>query len=383
MPRVEPVVVASADRHYVQQRIRRGEIAQFEDGLRTDTTPGTYEWWYFDAHLDDGAKLVVTFYTKDYATPQRPLEPMITLDLDLPDGRTLHKRAKFAPAEFQASAEQCDVRIGSNRFTGNLREYEITATIDDVSVDIRLASLTEPWRSETGQILFGDKEEKIFAWLPSVPYGRVTAIYRVGSTVHETTGTGYHDHNWGNESLLALVNHWYWGRGHLGPYSFISAYVVTEKRYGYTPFPVFMLASEGKVIADDAAKVTFTKSDLHLDEPTGKPVAGVIRFDYRDGDTRYVLTYSLKRTVLRTRLIESLSGAKKLAARLMGFNGAYLRFSGTLSIDHVQGSELIERHEADALWELMYFGDDKHDRRVSSLASSQGAGAPGPEAGGT
>jgi hypothetical protein len=243
--------------------------------------------------------------------------------------------------------------------------------------------LAEPWRLETGQILFGAREEKIFAWLPSVPYGRVTATYRAGSTVHESTGTGYHDHNWGNASLVALVNHWYWGRGHLGPYSFISSYIVAEKKYGYTPFSVFMLAREGKVIADEGAKVTFTKSDIHLDEPTGKPVAGVMRFDYRDGDRQYVLTYCRKRTVLRTRLIESLRGVKKLAARIVGFNGAYLRFAGTLSIDHLQGGKLVEHHEADALWELMYFGDDKHERRASNLASSQRVGVVVSEAGGT
>jgi hypothetical protein len=30
-------------------------IAPWEDGARTDNSAGTYEWWYFDAHLDDGA----------------------------------------------------------------------------------------------------------------------------------------------------------------------------------------------------------------------------------------------------------------------------------------------------------------------------------------
>jgi hypothetical protein len=34
-------------------------IAQWEDGAGTDASAGTYEWWYFDAHLADGAKLVV------------------------------------------------------------------------------------------------------------------------------------------------------------------------------------------------------------------------------------------------------------------------------------------------------------------------------------
>lgn len=363
MPRIEPAAFASADRHYAQQHIRRGEIAQFEDGLRTDTTPGTYEWWYCDAQLDDGAKLVVIFYTKDFATPKRPLEPLITIDVELPDGRKLSRRANFAPTGFQASTERCDVRIGSNRFTGNLREYSITATIEDISVELRLESLTESWRPGAGRVLFGPHEEKALAWLPTVPHGKVTATYRVGSTVQQSQGTGYHDHNWGNASLLALVNNWYWGRGHLGPYSFISAYIIAEKRYGYTPLLFFMLARDGKVIADDRTKVTFTKREVHTDGPTGKPVADVLRFDYRDGETRYVLTYSRKQTVLRYRFIEALNGGKKLMAKLMGFSGAYLRFSGTLSLEHYQGSCLVERHETDALWELMYFGRHKHEER--------------------
>jgi len=39
------------------------EIAQFEDGQRIGTERGRYEWWYFDAHLDNGATVVVVFYT--------------------------------------------------------------------------------------------------------------------------------------------------------------------------------------------------------------------------------------------------------------------------------------------------------------------------------
>jgi predicted secreted hydrolase len=27
---------------------------KWEDGIRTSGEKGTYEWWYFDAHLDDG-----------------------------------------------------------------------------------------------------------------------------------------------------------------------------------------------------------------------------------------------------------------------------------------------------------------------------------------
>jgi hypothetical protein len=34
------------------------------------------------------------------------------------------------------------------------------------------------------------------------------ATYRVGSEVHEATGTGYHDLNWMNKEMGHLIDHW-------------------------------------------------------------------------------------------------------------------------------------------------------------------------------
>jgi len=361
MSSIEPAVAASEDRHYQQLGLQRGQIAEWEDGIRTDTTSGTYEWWYFDTYLEDGAKLVVVFYTKDFATPERPLEPMITIDLDLPDGRHINKRTTFDATEFQASSQGCDVRIGNNHFQGNLHDYSIKATVEEIMVNIQLHSLTEAWRPETGVLLYGAQEEKNFCWLPSVPYGSVTVTYSIGTDLHQTTGTGYHDHNWGNTPLISLVNNWYWGRGKLGPYAFISAYIVNEKHYGYAPFPIFMLARDGKIIADDSNKVTFSKSEIHTDEPTGKPVADVTRYVYEDGDTRYQLTYQRQETILRQEFINQVKGLKWLAAKAIGFDGAYLRFSGKLQMEQFKGEQVVEHYESDAIWELMYFGSHKHE----------------------
>ena len=35
------------------------KVATFEDGQRIGTEKGRYEWWYFDAHLDNGATVAV------------------------------------------------------------------------------------------------------------------------------------------------------------------------------------------------------------------------------------------------------------------------------------------------------------------------------------
>ncbi|MEV0119494.1 lipocalin-like domain-containing protein [Streptomyces sp. NPDC050844] len=332
-------------------------IKPWEDGLRTDGSAGTYEWWYFDAHLDDGAKLVVVFFTKEFTDIDRPLTPAIRIDLTLPDGTQADRLVHLDPAAFSASRETCDVRIGDdNVFTGDLHTYAIRADVDGVQVDVTLTGQVPAWRPETGHVLFGEQGEQCFAWLPSVPQGKVEATYSVDGHTSTTTGIGYHDHNWGNASMLKLMHHWYWARGAAGPYSVIASYITAEKAYGYTEVPIFMLARDGELIADDAGKVAFEELGRYTDAETGKPVAGVTRYTYTDGDDRYVITYTRHTDLTTTKFIDDLKGPKKAAAKLIGFDGAYLRFAGELRVERYRGEELVENHTDDALWELMYFG---------------------------
>jgi CrtC N-terminal lipocalin domain len=341
---------------YERFGIRPGEIQQWEDGRRTDGFPGDYEWWYFDANLDDGAKLVVVFQTKELAEINKPLTPTIRIDLTLPDGTQHDKLVELDPATFSASKERCDVRIGENTFNGDLHTYTIHAKVDEIEVDVKLTGQVPAWRPASGHFLFGEKGEDIFAWLPSVPQGKVTATYRVGGDRHITTGVGYHDHNWGNAPMLKLMHHWYWARGASGPYSVISSYITAEKKYGYTEHPIFMLTRDGKVIADDSAKVLFEELGRYIDQRTGKPVGNVTRYTYTDGNEKYVVTYTRHRDTTTMKFLDEVKGPKKLAARLLGFDGAYLRFTGELRIEHYRGDMLLDGHADPALWELMYFG---------------------------
>ncbi|MER6212120.1 hypothetical protein [Streptomyces sp. NPDC001642] len=45
----------------------------------------------------------------------------------------------------------------------------------------------------------------------------------------------------------------------------IASYITAEKKYVYTAVPVFMLSRDGKVIADDAAEVTFEELARYTD----------------------------------------------------------------------------------------------------------------------
>jgi hypothetical protein len=348
--------MGSTPEDYAQIGIAPGAIKPWEDGLRTDGSAGTYEWWYFDAHLDDGAKLVVVFFTKEITNIYRPLTPMIRIDLTLPDGTPVQRMVGLDPATFSASTATCDVRIGDNIFAGDLHTYTIRADVEGVSVDITLTGQVPAWRPETGYWLFGEQGEQHFAWLPAVPQGAVEATYSVEGRTSTTTGIGYHDHNWGNTPMPKLLHHWYWARGAAGPYSVIASYVTAEKAYGYSELPVFMLARDGQLIADDNSLVTFEELGRYTDTETGKPVGNVTRYTYTNGDERYVVTFTRHSDLAAAKLTDRLKGAKKAAAKLVGFDGAYLRFVGELRIERYRGEELVENHTDDALWELMYFG---------------------------
>jgi hypothetical protein len=350
-------VTASSDADYERLGLARRDIKAWEDGARTDDRPGTYEWWYFDAHLDDGSKLVVVFMDKDLATPQKSLEPMIRLNLDLADGRSFEKLATFDPSVWSSARDHADVRIGQNRFTGDLHAYRITATLEDIAVDITLEAEVPAWRPETGYMLFGEERNLEFAWLPSVPQGKVTATYSIGDERHETTGTGYHDHNWGNVGLMKIVHDWYWARGQAGPYSVIASYITAHEKYDYAAIPVFMLARDGVLVGDDPSQLTFEAMGSYTDSATGKPVANITRYTYGTGAERYVVTFTRHRDLARNRMIEGLHGVKRVAAELLRFDGAYLRFSGEVRVEHYQGADLVDQYvTGDAIWELMYFG---------------------------
>lgn len=372
-----PVAPSSAQTaaDYERFGIAPDRIAAWEDGARTDNRRGTYEWWYFDAHFDDGAKLVIAFMNKDLSTPGKPLDPLIRLSLDLADGRIFSKTVRFAPEQWSAATEHADVRIAGNRFAGDLHTYRITVTLDEIAVDAVLTGTVPSWRPATGYLLFGEDRGKEFAWLPAVPQGDVRATYRVGTETFTASGTGYHDHNWGNVGLPSVVHDWYWGRGQVGPYTVIASLITAHKRYGYEPVPVFMLARDGNIIADDATRVRFEADDVYTDPRTAKPVARTLRYTYDSGDERFVVTFRRERDLARERMVDGLAGVKRLLARAARSDGAYLRFTGECTVQRLRGGALVEEFGQPAIWELMYFG---HARQPGELSAHRASSTISP-----
>ena len=346
------------DLHYKSMGLKRGQVELFEDGSRVDGSRGSYEWWYFDSHYPDGTVLVLFMYSKNPISVDGPIKPMATMELTLPDGRMLSEEVYASVEDSFYAKDKCDVRIGECGCRGDLQHYEVVFRGKTMSADLTLDGTIKAWRSQTGSIFFGDKEEDYFAWLPAIPEGIAKAdISYEGGELH-LEGSGYHDHNWGNVSMLKLMHHWYWGRAKIGDYKVISSWITAAKKYGYKDHDVFMIAKDGEIIGDNSNHtLRFLPEDRYIDEYTGKPVYNKVIYEYEtESRDTYRITYERSADINKTRFVDVLPKPLGILARLVGFDGGYMRFEGTATVERLDGAEIIERVSAPAVWELMYFG---------------------------
>lgn len=366
MEKIRASIHPDDDLHYKKFGLTRNKIELWEDGMRTDGSKGTYEWWYFDSHYPDGTILVIFFYSKSPIEVNGPIKPISTMELTLPDGTKYSERVNATIEESFYSRDKCNIRIGDCHIDGDLKHYSIVFQGKTMSANVSLSNTVPAWRSQCGPILFGDNEEYYFNWLPATPEGKAIAdVTYEGGTLH-LEGSGYHDHNWGNLSMLKLMHHWYWGRAKIGDYKVISSWITAEKKYGYKEFDVFMLAKGSEILGDNSNHtLKFLPTDEYIDEHTGKPVYNKVIYEYETpAGELYRITYDRRSDISKQNFIDLLPGIVRLGAKLIGFEGSYLRFEGSATIERLENGKVAERvTEESAVWELMYFGKSGADKK--------------------
>jgi hypothetical protein len=112
-----------------------------------------------------------------------------------------------------------------------------------------------------------------------------------------------------------------------------------------------MVAKDGVILASavGADSVTFSGTDLVAHTPTAVPVARRLEYGLRQGQDAFRLIFEHRRDAFTLDL---------------GEPGAYLRFTGDVTIEHRSGSDLVTA-SAQSLWELLYFGKRAQPSRSS------------------
>ena len=355
--------LAQTPKDYAKLELVPNRITQKEDGLHTSGRFGEYEWWYFDAKLEGGYSLVIIFYSQPVTAATLGFSPCVSFSLT-GGGHEILEEVSAPIKDAFFSKDGCDVRVGKCHIKGNLQDYTIHFENNRIQCDVTLNSSAESYRHKTGRILFGEK--KYFAWLPAVPEGRVTTDLTVDGKPLSLTGSGYHDHNWGNIGMFWLMHHWYWGRAKVGDYQVISSYITAKKQYGYEHFPIFVIYQNGKRLGCEIDAITYEQKDEAFDEITKKHYHKTLVYDYNDGTYHFRVTYRAKE-IIETFVVDQGYGSARAKAskaliwfvKKMKLAPSYIRMVGDITLERFEGDTLTETLTKNGIWEQMYFGLDE------------------------
>jgi hypothetical protein len=351
----KPVILGTAPEFLARDGLT-DTVQPWEDGLRAKTGPGSFEWWYFDAHLNDGSTAVIVFATKPILERGGPLKPNVSLTITRPDGTKTAAFPIFPAGEFSASKESCDVHIGPNRAHGDLRRYQVQVEANGLAADLTFSGSAPAWRPGAGKIFFGDLEH-YFAWLPAIPYGTVEGTLAYDGRTHHVKGSGYHDHNWGNVGLGQVMDHWLWGRAHLGGYTLIYVEQVASRAYGFARLPVFLLARDGEILVGDGGPLTM-QARQYVRYPGGRQYPGAVDFHWQSPAGRVDLALRQPKLIEAVSLLLTSPKWKRLLLRPFA-NPFYFRLSADLDLSVDLGA-LEEQVRGPTLFEVMILQGRKH-----------------------
>ena len=77
----------------------------------------------------------------------------------------------------------------------------------------------------------------------------------------------------------------------------------------------------------------------------------------------YRITYHRHGDINKTCFVDVLPKPLGFLAKLIGFNGGYLRFEGAATIEKIEDGKIVECVSDPAVWELMYFGKSCADEK--------------------
>lgn len=358
---VQRARLAAEAKDYARLNIIKDQFEPHEDGMRTHGKEGTYEWWYTDAEFEDGTTIVTIFYTKNYFDVPGKAWPTVDITITYPDGTRINECFQEPKGSMlNASKTVCEVNIGDSYLRYRDGKYVLHYQAGEIVYHAVMTSQLPMWRPSTGHWLYGNEEDHFFAWFVAQPSALVEATLTLRDQSTSLTGSGYHDHNWGNIAMDKLMNHWYWGRAKVGPFDIIACDIIAEKKYNYQRLPVFMLARNGKVITDNQALTQVQRLDTFAHPVTGKFMDNQLIYRQQlSPHESYTISFIRDRDIIAMSLLDTLTPLKARVGRLLGANPTYARVLGEVRITHEKNGQQ-EVYANEGLWEQMFFGKNKH-----------------------
>jgi hypothetical protein len=239
-----------------------------DDALHIDLGKrGAYEWWYFDARLENDYTIIVFFHASN-PNPGIAGKSGVELVVVRPDGERTQRFIQYDRSRFSASTEKPAVRVGENYLKvdysrEDLPVYRIHIDEDDLGFDLSYTSEVHGWKPGDGYSHFGDLG--YFAWVVPFPRARVEGTVRIGDECFDARGVGYHDHNWLNFQFPRIIDYWMWGRIYSETLTVCYAFIQCNKKVDHHAVKVLMAARNEQVVLS-TGEFDFAQGSLEYDD---------------------------------------------------------------------------------------------------------------------
>ena len=160
--------------------------------------------------------------------------------------------------------------------------------------------------------------------------------------------------------MQTLIHNWYWARASAGPYTIIAS------NHHKLPPPT-ATGRRSSTCWPRTARSSPTTTPKYPSSWTASPSTARPASRWRMScttltttpSTRYVVSFERQKTILQAILTERAPLLKRIIARLVGFDGAYHRFIGKVTIEKFEGTRA--------------FGELRRSRHLGTDVFRQGA----------
>jgi predicted secreted hydrolase len=329
-------------------------LAPEEDGIHIDVhRKGTYEWWYFDAHMETGQTIVVFFYAAN-PNPGAGGKPGVEIVLLRPDGGKTQRFATCSRSDFAASRAGPDVRIGENylkakQSPGELPVYEVHVKEQDLGCDLTFEADVNGWKPGTGLSQFG--KMGAFAWIVPFPRASVEGTIVDGNHVLQVKGVGYHDHNWLDFPFQRIIDYWMWGRIYSRHYTVSYAFIQCNDKVGNHVVKVLMMA-DGREVVLSTGEFEFGAENYEYDPKAKHSYPRRVTISVPD---ELEVALDVRKVLEGQDMLENFSLPLRLIARhLLGLRPGYFRLISDFEID-VTRNGITNVEKGTALHEIVLF----------------------------
>lgn len=341
----EPLHLLAAASDYRDLGLTPGKVQRWEDGRRTAPDEKSFEWWYFDALMEDGTAVVVVFSDNFAQDHKRG----VSLELTTADGRHRAYNRKFdEPGVFEK--DRTFVKLSENTFEGDLDTYSIKVSADNpqhLGVDLVLKRRFPSFRAATGRLSSGPT---YFAWLNAVPGGTVTGTLIIDGKAMAVSGEGYHDHNWGNVPPSDLLDKWWWGRASVGQHRIVTYEIHAKKAVGATSIGLYYVGTEDGIEVNAVGdQVAVSQGPLvkHPDPKHERLIPASISFAANGTTSNFSISGPM---LLSVDMLADQPWWAKLGARAVGMKPRYTRFQSPTSLSAAgrpieTGTGILEYYE--------------------------------------